>query len=171
LHLSKNEITRIEKILRGHLRIHAMAQRMLKKGTQAAGNARNGSPSRRAIYRFFRDTQAASVDLILLSLADLRATYEHTLPESLWKAELEVSRILLENLWERPSETIQPPELLNGREVMAAFALQPGPRVGRLLEAIREGQAAGEILTKEDALRFGEHWLNNPGSRVEFVQN
>jgi len=165
LRLSKNEIHRLDTVIRGHLRIHAMAQRMLDGGTQAEGNARSGAssvssrPSRRTIYRFFRDTQEASVDLMLLSLADLRATYEHTLPESLWKAELDICRILLENLWERPEETVKPPALLNGHEVMAAFELEPGPRVGALLEAIREGQASGEILTKEDALAFGERWL------------
>jgi hypothetical protein len=35
---------------------------------------------------------------------------------------------------------------------MDAFSLKPGPRVGQLLEALREAQAAGEVTTREEAL-------------------
>ena len=166
LHLSNDEVDRLKRIIRGHLRIHDMARRMLEKREhpvghrQGQGHARSISPSRRTIYRFFRDTREAGVDIILLSLADLRATYEHTLPESLWKAELDVCRILLENYWERPVEVVKPPSLLDGHEVMEAFDLRPSPTVGKLLEAIREGQATGEILNKDDALSFGKKWLS-----------
>ena len=159
LHLSNDEIDRLKRIIRAHLRVHDMGRRMLEKGKQAEGGARRGSPSRRTIYRFFRDTREAGVDVILLSLADLRATYEHTLPEELWKAELDVCRILLENYFEQPEKTVKPSALLNGHEVMEAFDLRPSPRVGALLEAIREGQAMGKIESKEDALVFGEKWL------------
>ena len=160
LHLSNDEVDRLNRIIRGHLRIHDMARRMLEKREQDQGHARSVSPSRRTIYRFFRDTREAGVDIILLSLADLRATYEHTLPESLWKAELDVCRILLENYWERPAEVVKPPSLLNGHEVMEAFDLRPSPIVGKLLEAIREGQAMGAISEKEEALRFARRWLS-----------
>jgi len=150
LHLSNDEIDRVARVIRNHMRIHSMTNRLLDERKQ---------PSRRAIYRFFRDTREAGVDLILLSLADLRATYEHTLPEPLWKAALDVGRILLENLWERPTEVVKPPNLLNGYEVMEAFALTPSPLVGQVLEAIREAQAMGEIAEREEALAFGKRWL------------
>jgi poly(A) polymerase/tRNA nucleotidyltransferase (CCA-adding enzyme) len=42
---------------------------------------------------------------------------------------------------------------------MDAYALPPGPRVGRLLEAVREAQAVGRIATREQALEFGRAWL------------
>lgn len=150
LHLSNDEIDRLDLIIRGHLRIHSMTKRLLDEGKQ---------PTRRAIYRFFRDTKEAGPDIILLSLADLRATYGHGLPEDIWKTELDICRLLLENFWERPSEVVRPPALLNGHEVMKAFELSPGPLVGKLLEAIREGQAVGEIEKKEEALVFGRKWL------------
>lgn len=151
LHLSNDEIDRVQRIIRNHMRIHAMVGRLFTNGTQ---------PSLRAIYRFFRDAREAGVDLVILSLADLRATYEHTLPEDLWKTALDVCRTLLENYWERPAEVIKPPGLLNGHELMEAFDLMPSPRVGRLLEAIREAQAMGEIKTKEEALAFGQAWMD-----------
>ena len=159
LHLSNDEVDRLKRIVRGHLRVHDMARRMLEQRKQAQGEERSGNPSRRTIYRFFRDMREAGVDIILLSLADLRATYEHSLPEDLWKAELDVCRVLLENYWERPAETVKPPSFLDGHEVMKAFELSPSPIVGALLEAIREAQATGEITEKIEALTFGKKWL------------
>ncbi|MBT3336380.1 MAG: HD domain-containing protein [Anaerolineae bacterium] len=150
LHLSNDETDRVKRVIGNHMRIHSMTNRFLDERKQ---------PSRRAIYRFFRDTREAGVDLVLLSLADLRATYEHTLPESLWKAELDVCRILLENLWEHPAEVVKPPSFLNGHEVMQAFELSPSPLVGALLEAIREAQAMGDVSDKDEALVFASNWL------------
>lgn len=151
LHLSNDEIDRVQRIIRNHMRIHSMVGRLSTNGTQ---------PSRRAIYRFFRDAREAGIDLVILSLADLRATYEHTLPEDLWQTALDISRTLLENYFEKPTEVVKPPSLLNGHEVMQAFELVPSPRVGQLLEAIREGQAMGEIKTKAEALTFGRAWMD-----------
>ncbi len=150
LHLSNDEIDRVKRVIRNHMRIHSMTNRLLDERKQ---------PSRRALYRFFRDTREAGVDVVLLSLADLRAKYEHTLPESLWKAELDVCRLLLENYWERPAEIIKPPSLLNGHEIMDAFDLPPSPLVGELLEEIREAQAMGEVVDREDAFAFAKAWL------------
>ncbi len=150
LHLSNDEIDRARRIIRNHMRIHSLTQQLFDERKQ---------PSRRAIYRFFRDTREAGVDIILLSLADLRATYEHTLPEDLWKAELDICRILFENYWERPAEVVRPPSLLNGHEVMKVFGLSPSPLIGELLEAVREAQAMGSVSKKEEALDFATEWL------------
>jgi len=110
------------------------------------------SPSRRAIFRFFRDTGESGVDVCLLALADLRATYEQTLPQEMWGAALDIVRLLLENWWEKQPECITPPPLLNGNDLMSELHLQPGSLIGDLLEAIREAQAVGEVVTREDAL-------------------
>jgi hypothetical protein len=121
--------------------------------------AQKQEPSRKAIYRFFRDVGEAGIDLILLGLADLRGIHEHTLTQEKWKAALDVARILLENYWEKPEETVVPPRLLDGNEAMAEFNLQQGPIIGQLLEALSEAQATGKVLTREDALAFGRQWI------------
>jgi hypothetical protein len=123
------------------------------------------APSRKAIYRFFRDAGEAGVDLTLLALADTRATRGHTLTQGTWAAELDLCRILLENYWEKPAETISPPRLLDGNELMSAFGLKPGPRIGEILEAIREAQATGKLSTREEALSFGREWLEEHANR------
>jgi len=35
---------------------------------------------------------------------------------------------------------------------MSEFGLEPGPEIGRLLDAVREAQAAGEVANRDDAL-------------------
>jgi hypothetical protein len=92
-------------------------------------------------------------------LADTRATRGHKLTQETWAATLDIGRIFLENYWEKPDETVAPPRLLDGNEVMREFTLKPGPRVGEVLEAIREAQATGKVETREGALIFARDWL------------
>ncbi|HEY9526017.1 MAG TPA: HD domain-containing protein, partial [Anaerolineales bacterium] len=148
--LSNDEVERIRLIVRNHMRFHFFTSRL---------EGEKKEPSRKAIYRFFRDTGEAGVDLVLLGLADLRGTQGSALPQATWTAALDVARILLENYWEKPQETVAPPRLLNGNELMAELGLEPGRIIGRLLEEIREGQATGKVETREQALHFAREQL------------
>lgn len=148
--LSNDEVERLHTIVRHHMRFHFFADRLEREGQP---------PSRKAVYRFFRDSGAASVDLILLALADLRGTKGNELTQVTWTAYLDIARILLENYWERPEEVINPPRLVDGNELMKELNLQPGKIVGVLLESIRENQAAGKIVDKEQALAFAREEL------------
>lgn len=150
--LSNDEIERIKRIVEHHMRFHFFTSRM---------EADQKEPSRKAIYRFFRDTGEAGVDLVLLGLADLRGTRGHTLTQETWAAALEVARILLENYWEKRQETIAPPRLVDGNDLMHELTLGSGPLIGQLLEAIREGQASGRIETREQALDFARTRLKD----------
>jgi putative nucleotidyltransferase with HDIG domain len=155
LRLGNDEVARVQAIIAHHMRIHFYAKRLADKGSP---------PTRRAIYRFFRDAGAWGIDLCLLALADVRGTYEQTLTQDLWTTYLDVCRILLENWWEKPEESVSPPSLVNGHELMSALGLSPGPMVGQLLEAVREAQATGALpaaASKEDALRFAEGLLKS----------
>ena len=148
--LSNDEVERIKNIILHHMRFHFFTSRI-------EGN--HQEPSRKAIYRYFRDAGEAGVDLVLLSLADLRGIYDHTLTQETWVAALDVARILLENYWEKREQTIAPPRLLDGNELMHELNLQPGRIIGQLLEAIREGQATGKIETHEQAIEFAREEL------------
>jgi hypothetical protein len=120
-------------------------------------------PSRKAIYRFFRAAGAAGVELVLLGLADLRGTQGSSLRQETWSAALDVARILLENYWEKPEETVAPPRLLDGHDLMDELGIRPGRDLGRLLEAIREAQATGKVSSREAALEYARSWI--AGSR------
>ncbi len=150
--LSNNEIERLQIVIKNHMRIHFFADRVIKE---------KQAPSRKAIYRFFRASGEAGVDLVLLGLADVRATRAHALTIEIWNGYLEVARTLLESYWERSHEIIAPPRLLNGSELMKELGLKPGPVIGQLLESIRENQAAGKIDDREQALAFARDEFAN----------
>jgi putative nucleotidyltransferase with HDIG domain len=152
LRLSNDEADRVKTIIANHMRFHFFTSRM---------EAEKKEPSRKAMYRFFRDSGEAGVDLVLLGLADLRGTRAHALTQASWAAALDVARILLENYFEKPQETIAPPRLLDGYELMRELNLASGPMVGQLLEAIREEQAIGRIETREQAFAFAHAWMHD----------
>ena len=52
------------------------------------------------------------------------------------------------------ARAITAPPLLDGREVMQALGLGPGPEVGRLLALLREAQAVGAVSTREAAVAY-----------------
>jgi tRNA nucleotidyltransferase/poly(A) polymerase len=150
--LSNDEIERIYAIVKHHMRFHFFVNRLEKDKQE---------PSRTALYRFFRDAGQAGVDLVLLGLADLRGVRGHTLTEETWTAALNVARILLENYWERPEETVAPPRLLDGNDLMQELNLEPGRIIGQLLEAIREAQATGKVSSREQAFDFAREQLKD----------
>jgi poly(A) polymerase len=148
LHLSNIEVDYLQAIVRNHLRPLFLAQG-------------DGLPSRKAIYRFFRSTGDSGVDICLLSLADTLATYGPTLPQTVWTRQLDIVRVLLEAWWEKHEESVAPPSLVNGNDLLDAFQREPGPWVGRMLEAIREAQATGQISQREDAFRLARELYRN----------
>lgn len=150
--LSNDEVERIHKVIKNHMRFHFFTSRM---------EADKQEPSRKSIYRFFREAGEAGPDLVLLGLADLRGTYGPTLTQETWTAALDVSRTLLENYWEKPEETVAPPRLLDGNDLMKELNLKPGRVIGQLLEAIRETQATGKIDTREQAMEFARAQLKD----------
>lgn len=153
--LSNDELSRARTIVTNHMRFNGLAGRM---------QTEKEPPSRRAIYRFFRSTGEAGIDVVMLGLADQWGMREHTLDQASWEAAVEVARILLENYFQKPEESVRPVQLLDGREIMREYGIAPGPAVGALLEALREAQATGEVNDREQAVGFGHKWLkDNPG--------
>ena len=141
LHLSNPEIDRLRTIVRQHMRPLLLAQT-------------GGQISRRAIYRFFQATGQAGVEICLLSLADTMATYGPGLPQDVWTRQLDVVRTLLEAYWEQPEQSVSPPPLISGHDLINLFHLAPGSQIGSLLQQGREAQAAGDIQDRQQALAF-----------------
>ncbi|MDP2918832.1 MAG: HD domain-containing protein [Dehalococcoidia bacterium] len=110
-------------------------------------------PSRRAIYRYFRDTGDAGIDILYLSLADHLATRGPDLILENWRQHTGIVRYVLEEHFKKEA-VVPPPKLVDGNVLMDVFGLVPGPRLGELLESIREAQAAGELTTREQALDY-----------------
>ena len=106
------------------------------------------------IYRFFRDYEEAGVEGIFLALANLLIIEDKPVQDSRWEDQLEVARSLLEGWWEKRSEWIDPPGLLDGDDLQEELCMEPGPEIGKSLEELREAQVRFGLETKQDALEY-----------------
>jgi hypothetical protein len=94
------------------------------------------------------------VSVVLLSLADLLAREAPPTPPDVWQRRVGTAETLLRAWFDERDRAVSPPPLLRGDEVMRLTGLSPGPGIGRILEALREAQASGEVRDPEHARRF-----------------
>lgn len=145
LRFSERETAYVALLVREHLRPLQLA---------APGEV----PTRRALFRFFRDLGDGVEGVVLLSLADHVAARGPLLGKVEWRQHLLYASYLLHERY-TDRTIVRPPRLLTGRDVMAELGIGPGPEVGRVLAALEEAQAAGEVCDREQALRFVRSFL------------
>lgn len=142
LRFSARELSLVSGIVKYHLRPNQMGY----------------PPSRRAVYRYFRDVGDASLDVLYFSLADHLATRGPGLILGHWIAHNQMIRHIIEEYSRQEKET-KTVRLLDGNDLINIFALSPGPKMGEVLEAIKEAQATGELTDRAKAIDFVENLL------------
>ena len=140
LRFSTREIKFVETVVRYHLRPVQMTED-------------GAAPTRRAVYRYFRDLGEAAIATLYFSLADHLATRGPNLEKDNWDWHVGVVAGLIAEHEKEPA-TAASPALLDGHDLQREFGLKPGHRLGELLEELREAQAAGEITSKQEALDY-----------------
>jgi len=153
LRFSGKEVKLVEIVIKYHMRPGQMSQEEM--------------PTRRAIYRYFRDCGEAGIDILFLSLADHLATRGPNLNLSGWQEHARLVKYVLTQRAEQ-EKLVVPAQLVSGHDLINIFNIKPGPRMGQLLEAVREAQATGEVATREEALalvrkRLETEAVNNYG--------
>jgi putative nucleotidyltransferase with HDIG domain len=146
LRLSNDENRTVARLVRGHMR---------------PGNLGHlPSLSDRAVYRFYRDLEGDAVGMLVVSLAD-HFTY---LSDKVIRARKDPVHRRMHEMLSRfflRRETVHPPKIVDGRALMEKLGVEEGPLVGRLLNAVREAQAAGRVKSPEQALKLAEALLKD----------
>jgi len=107
----------------------------------------------RTIEKYFFNPAFSGEKLLQVSFADISATITDHGPVSFDKFNQMVGRIeALKKLSETKKELPKP--VITGLDIMNKFGLPAGPRIGELLEIIREKQLNGKVRTREEALDF-----------------
>lgn len=114
---------------------------MVKAHRRPAELAASEHLTDRAIFRYFNTLGDVGVEIALLSLAVDDAAHLG-----------ETVQTLLDYFFER-KDVVRPQPLIGGRELIE-MGLRPGPDFGRILAAVTEAQAAGEITTHAQALEM-----------------
>jgi len=144
LRFSNKEIDLVEKLVRFHMRPTQIGREEL--------------PTRRAVFRYFRDTGNAGISVLFLSLADHLAARGPSLQPDQWRWHVNQVVFLLNEYFNR-KETITPSKLIDGHDLIRVFGLPPGHEIREILDSIKEAQAAGEIVTRNDALSYVKNQL------------
>jgi poly(A) polymerase len=116
-------------------------------------------PARR-VYEYLRTTDPVGVDVTLLTVADrlsARGGGPLARPEMV-QAHLALAREMVGAAldWRREGP---PAPLLRGDELVAELGVEPGPRLGELLEELSAARYAGEIEDREGALEHARNWM------------
>ena len=104
-----------------------------------------------------------AIDTIFLNFADHLATRGPELDLEEWREQAQKLAYVLEERF-REESIVSPPKLIDGHDLIDIFSLTPGPRIGKLLEAVREAQAVGNIATREEAFGFIQKRLSLKGA-------
>ncbi|MCM8801066.1 MAG: HD domain-containing protein [Candidatus Omnitrophica bacterium] len=144
LKLSNIELDSLGKMVLWHLRPGYLAD--------------NENITPRAIFRFFRDTAQEALSILLLSLADQRATQGPlTTKESCIQHERVVFDLINQYFKRQKEKKLKP--LINGNDLIRRFNLQPSPLIGKILKETQELQAIGKLKNKKQALELAERMI------------
>jgi len=140
------------------LRFSTAEARFVSAAIDAAGqclrSAWRGEPEPVEIYRLYRRFGGAGVDGAVLSLAAWSPGAGAAESGRAWSEVLKSVRRLLSAWFDEHDTLVDPPQLLSGGELMKMLAVAAGPRVGQLLELLREAQVQGLVGTRGQALDY-----------------
>lgn len=112
-----------------------------------------------AQHRYWYPLAEIGVDALLLGLANTLATYGIELEQDEWLIYVERALASFYAYFVEQEIVVNPPLFLNGDDLMMELDLAGGKIIGELLTVLREGQATGEITSREAALAAAKRYL------------
>jgi hypothetical protein len=120
--------------------------------------ARQADLGARSIHRFYKDAGEPGIDAAMVFLAHTLADRNQNPSPQVWAHLTESVGRLLHAWFRDQDKVIHPDPFLSGLEVMSILELSPGPLIGALLGRLREERAAGEILSRQQAVAYLKKW-------------
>lgn len=141
LKFSKKQIEYVSKMVKNH--IYPSSLMSTQEGA-----------SSKAMARFVRKIHPDVEDLIELARADRLSARGEAVSDDMVENNLANLKKLLE-YYENIKESLKElPKLLDGREIMEILQIQATPKLGVIINELREAQIAGIVKSKEDAISF-----------------
>jgi putative nucleotidyltransferase with HDIG domain len=147
--------------------------RLIEEHLRPAQLSQSGAPTDRAVFRFFRDLGEAAPACLVLSLADAAAAAGPRLTLARWRAQLAYiayvfARAAAQEHAAAGAGRRGKRHFVSGDRLIRALEIAPGPEVGRLLDALDEAAATGEVKSEEEAIELARRLYENrpPGERA-----
>lgn len=108
----------------------------------------------KVMMRYLRKMGENVVDNIILAKADRLSARGVDITEEIVNANLNGLNKLLQFYLDK-KDTLKPlPKLLDGQEIMKILNIKPSPKLGEVIDALKEAQLNGDVLTHDDAVKF-----------------
>lgn len=108
----------------------------------------------KVMMRYLRKMEDNVIDNIILARADRLSARGVDVTEAMVKNNLDGLDKLL-NFYLEKRETLVPlPKLVDGKEIMEIKGIKPSPLLGEIINALHESQLNGDVMNREDALKF-----------------
>jgi poly(A) polymerase len=153
-----------------------MISKMIEYHLRPSNLASNEIITDRGVYKFFKGLGDAGIPMLLMCWADYTSYITPAQVKKLIKKSAEpvitieegrekgsigktlrhmqVVNFLFRKYFTGGKKIILPQRLIDGKDVMDALKIAPGPRVGKILENVTLAQVEGKVKTRQDAIAY-----------------
>lgn len=140
LKFSKKQIAYIQKMIKFHIYPASVVT------AQEAGE--------KAYMRFYRKMEDETIDIIAIAYADRMSALGPDVTEQMLKQNIDGLSSLLLGYMKAKNKLAPLPKLIDGKEIMDMFSIPASPKLGKIIEELKEAQLNGDINTKEEAIAY-----------------
>jgi tRNA nucleotidyltransferase/poly(A) polymerase len=119
---------------------HLQVLNLMSKGTKATGS-----------MRWFRKMKDDSIPAIILGMADVLSSQGADSSIQYREDFIEQAKQSINNYYAKTKAIMEKPNLINGYDLIA-LGMEPGPKIGHILDQVRHAQDTGVVTTREEAL-------------------
>lgn len=110
------------------------------------------------MMRYLRKMEDDVVDNIILAKADRLSALGQDVTEDMIKNNIDGLNKLMDFYFDNKDSMKPLPKLLDGIEIMKLLGIKASPKLGEIINALKEEQISGNITTKQEAADFVENY-------------
>ena len=110
--------------------------------------------SEKTMMRYLRKSEDNAIDNILIAQADRLSALGPEITGEIVNNNINALNNLMDFCIETRKNIKPLPKLLDGNEIMQILNIKPSPKLGEILDTLKEAQISGDITTKEEAVNF-----------------
>ncbi len=137
---SKKQIEYVQNIIKYHIYPSALVHDMERND--------------KTTMKFFRKTEGYTLDLIVIARADRLSARGIAVSDEMVENNLQKLNELKDAYFKSKDEIKPIEKLLDGFEIMELLNISQGEQLGKIINALKEAQISGEVITKNQAVDF-----------------
>ncbi len=108
----------------------------------------------KAYMKFYRKMEGFVIDVIILAMADRLSARGEKVTKEMVENNINNLTKLLNNYLEQRNRIKPLEKLLDGNDIMEILKIKQSPKLGEIINALKEAQISGDVTTKQEAVEF-----------------